>query len=132
MTDRERDLLGIDELKYDANGLIPAVVQQHDTGEVLMVAYMNRESLRRDARDRHDLVLEPQPPEVLDEGRELGQHAGRLEVRYDCDADCLLVLVDQTARAPATPGSARASTARCIRPDAPSSRRRDSRRSEYS
>jgi phosphoribosyl-AMP cyclohydrolase len=36
MTDRERDLLGIDEFTYDANGLIPAVVQQHDTGEVLM------------------------------------------------------------------------------------------------
>ena len=45
MADRERDLLGIDEFTYDANGLIPAVVQQHDTLEVLMVAYMNRESL---------------------------------------------------------------------------------------
>ena len=43
--DREHDDLGIEDLTYDSAGLIPAVVQQHDTGEVLMVAYMNAESL---------------------------------------------------------------------------------------
>ena len=45
MSDREADLLGIDEMKYDAHGLIPAVVQDAANGDVLMVAYMNRESL---------------------------------------------------------------------------------------
>ncbi len=76
MSDREHDLLGIDEFTYDANGLIPAVIQQHDTHEVLMVAYMNRDSLGQDAQDRVHLVLEPQPAEVLDEGREQRAHAG--------------------------------------------------------
>ena len=45
--DLERDDLSVADLKFGADGLIPAVVQQHDTGEVLMVAYMNAESLAR-------------------------------------------------------------------------------------
>jgi len=42
----------LDALKFDANGLIPAVIQDADTGQVLMVGYMNRESLQRSARPR--------------------------------------------------------------------------------
>jgi len=45
--DKERDALGIEDMKYDDNGLIPAVIQQEGTGEVLMVAYMNAESLAK-------------------------------------------------------------------------------------
>jgi phosphoribosyl-AMP cyclohydrolase len=59
-------------IKYDENGLIPTVVQQHDTGEVLMVAYMNEESLQRTLDSRTTWFWS----------------------RNDCDADTLLVLVD--------------------------------------
>ena len=45
--DRERDDLAIEDLAWNADGLIPAIAQQHDTGEVLMLAWMDREALRR-------------------------------------------------------------------------------------
>ena len=51
------------QLTYDERGLIPCVVQQYDTGEVLMVAWMNEESV---GLTRHHVVLEPQPPGALE------------------------------------------------------------------
>ena len=59
------------DLKFDDRGLIPAVVQQYDTGEVLMVAWMSAESYR------HDVVLEPQQARALEQGRHQRKHAAR-------------------------------------------------------
>ena len=95
MSDRERDALGIDELAYDANGLIPAVVQQHDTGEVLMVAYMNRESLTETIETGKTWFWSRSRQKYWMKGESSGHVQYVLEIRYDCDADCLLVLVDQ-------------------------------------
>jgi len=96
MVDREKDDLGIDELTYDEKGLIPAVVQQHDTGEILMVAYMNRESLAETIETGKTWFWSRSRKKFWMKGESSGQVQDVLEIRYDCDADCLLVLVDQT------------------------------------
>ena len=95
MTDRERDLLGIDELKYDEAGLIPAVVQQHDTGEVLMVAFMNRESLVDSIETGKTWFWSRSRRKYWMKGESSGNTQEIVEILYDCDADCLLVKVDQ-------------------------------------
>ena len=93
--DRERDALGIAEMKYDANGLIPAVVQQHDTGEVLMVAYMNEASLGKTLETGYTWFWSRSRQKYWMKGESSGHTQAVREVRYDCDADCLLVFVDQ-------------------------------------
>jgi phosphoribosyl-AMP cyclohydrolase len=95
MTDREHDALGVDDLTYDANGLIPAVVQQHDTGEVLMVAYMNAESLAKTIETKRTWFWSRSRQKYWMKGESSGSFQDVVEIRYDCDADCLLVLVDQ-------------------------------------
>ncbi len=55
----------LDEIRFDAHGLVPAIAQQHDTGEVLMLAWMSREFDCRDAGQRPGLLLEPQPRSVV-------------------------------------------------------------------
>ncbi|MGV8083049.1 MAG: bifunctional phosphoribosyl-AMP cyclohydrolase/phosphoribosyl-ATP diphosphatase HisIE [Coriobacteriia bacterium] len=95
MPDREHDLLGVDEMKYDAAGLIPAVVQQYDTGEVLMVAYMNRDSLVETIETRKTWFFSRSRQRFWMKGESSGNVQDVVEIRYDCDADCLLVLVDQ-------------------------------------
>jgi len=82
------------ELKYDDNGLIPAVVQQHDTGEVLMVAWMNEESLRRTLDTRTTWFWSRSRREFWNKGATSGNTQAVKEVRYDCDGDTLVVTVD--------------------------------------
>ena len=95
MFNRERDLLGIDELTYDSAGLIPAVVQQHDTAEVLMVAYMNRESLAETLETGFTWFWSRSRNKLWMKGESSGHTQEVVEIRYDCDADCLLVRVNQ-------------------------------------
>ena len=95
MPDHERDLLGIDEFTYDENGLIPAVVQQHDTHEVLMVAYMNRESLAETLETGKTWFWSRSRKKFWMKGESSGHTQDVVEIRYDCDADCLLVRVNQ-------------------------------------
>lgn len=95
MSDRERDALLIDELRYDGAGLIPAVIQQHDTGEVLMVAYMNAASLAKTVETGKTWFWSRSRQTYWMKGETSGSTQDVLEIRYDCDADTLLVLVDQ-------------------------------------
>ena len=95
MSDREHDALSIGELKYDAAGLIPAVIQQHDTGEVLMVAYMNAASLAKTIETGSTWFWSRSRQAYWMKGETSGSTQDVLEIRYDCDADTLLVLVDQ-------------------------------------
>lgn len=97
--DRERDALGIDDLTYDAAGLIPAVVQQHDTGEVLMVAWMNRASLAKTCETKRTWFWSRSRGKFWMKGEESGHVQQVVDIRYDCDADTLLVLVDQSGAA---------------------------------
>jgi phosphoribosyl-AMP cyclohydrolase len=87
----------LDELKFDANGLIPVVIQDHKTGEVLTVAYMNYDAVRLTFetgktwfwRRRHQRLMMK------------GEHSGRVqlvrEILVDCDADALVVKVNQVS-----------------------------------
>ncbi len=69
-------------LKFDANGLIPAIVQDHYTKEVLTLAYMNAETLALTIAEGPHRILVPQPPGDLAQGRDLRQRAaGRLHHR---------------------------------------------------
>lgn len=82
------------DLEYDEKGLIPAVVQQHDTGEVLMVAWMNEESLGRTLSSGTTWFWSRSRRELWNKGATSGNTQRVVEVRYDCDGDTLLVLVD--------------------------------------
>jgi phosphoribosyl-ATP pyrophosphohydrolase/phosphoribosyl-AMP cyclohydrolase len=89
----------LDLITYDAQGLVPAVVQERCTGQVLMVAYMNRESLRMSLETGFTHFWSRSRRKFWKKGEESG-HVQRIrEIRYDCDADCLLVTVDQTGPA---------------------------------
>jgi len=81
-------------LRWDANGLIPAIVQQHDTKEVLMVAWMNEESLRKTLESSETWFWSRSRKELWHKGATSGNTQRVTEVRFDCDADTLLVLVD--------------------------------------
>lgn len=93
--DKERDALGIEDMKYDDNGLIPAVIQQEGTGEVLMVAYMNAESLAKTVETGFTWFWSRSRQKYWQKGESSGHVQAVREIRYDCDADCLLVTVDQ-------------------------------------
>ncbi len=95
MSDRERDALRIEDLKYDEGGLIPAIVQQHDTAEVLMLAWMDVEAVRRTCESRTTWFWSRSRQEYWNKGATSGNVQRVIEVRYDCDADTLLVRVDQ-------------------------------------
>jgi phosphoribosyl-AMP cyclohydrolase len=97
--DRERDELTITDLTYDADGLIPAVVQAHDTGEVLMVAYMDAESLAKTLQTGRTWFWSRSRRQYWMKGESSGHVQEVREVRYDCDADCLLVAVAQSGPA---------------------------------
>lgn len=88
------ETLKIDDLKFNEAGLIPAVVQQHDSGEVLMVAWMNAESLRRTLDDHTTWFWSRSRQEFWNKGATSGNTQRVLEVRFDCDSDVLLVKVD--------------------------------------
>ncbi|MBE7044726.1 MAG: bifunctional phosphoribosyl-AMP cyclohydrolase/phosphoribosyl-ATP diphosphatase HisIE [Ruminococcaceae bacterium] len=81
-------------LTYDQNGLIPAVVQNINTNEVLMVAYMNQESLEKTMQSGHATFWSRSRQEIWEKGATSGNYMNVKEIRVDCDADCLLVLVE--------------------------------------
>jgi len=95
MSDKEKDLLGIDELTYGADGLIPAVIQDQATGDVLMVAYMNRESLIETIETGKTWFWSRSRQKYWMKGESSGHVQDVHEIYYDCDADCLLVKVTQ-------------------------------------
>ena len=82
------------ELKYDANGLIPCVVQDSETREVLMVAWMNEESLRRTLETGETVFWSRSRQEYWHKGETSGNVQKVVEILYDCDADTLLALVE--------------------------------------
>ena len=90
---------GSPPLTFDANGLIPAVVQEATTHEVLMVAWMNRESLELTLKNGYTVFWSRSRQKLWKKGETSGCLQRVREVRADCDADTLLVLVDQTGPA---------------------------------
>ncbi|TWI37990.1 phosphoribosyl-AMP cyclohydrolase [Paracoccus sulfuroxidans] len=82
-------------LKYDANGLIPAIAQDHLSGEVLMMAWMNAESVARTLADGRVTYWSRSRQAFWAKGDTSGHVQRLIEMRIDCDRDCLLLLVDQ-------------------------------------
>ena len=102
MTDRhdsEFHTGALPELKFDAQGLIPAVVQDAGSREVLMVAWMNRESLALTLKTGYTVFWSRSRQKLWKKGETSGCLQRVREVRTDCDADTILVLVDQTGPA---------------------------------
>jgi len=83
------------DLRFDDRGLIPAVVQDADSGDVLMVAWMNREAVERTVRDGRTWFFSRSRQELWAKGETSGNVQHVEEVRVDCDADALLVRVHQ-------------------------------------
>ncbi len=82
-------------LTRSADGLVPAVVQQHDTGEVLMLGWMDDEALARTLTTGRATYWSRSRGEYWVKGETSGHHQHVVEVRLDCDGDTLLVKVDQ-------------------------------------
>lgn len=89
----------LDILKFDENGLIPAVVQDAETNEVLMVAWMNRESVEKTITSGNTCFWSRSRKKFWIKGETSGHYQKVIEMRTDCDADCLLVKVEQTGAA---------------------------------
>ena len=88
-----------ENLKFDANGLIPAIVQDADTNEVLMMAYMNAESLQLTLEKGETWFWSRSRQELWHKGATSGNIQSVVDVRVDCDADTLLILVNPAGAA---------------------------------
>ncbi|WP_328531509.1 phosphoribosyl-AMP cyclohydrolase [Nocardioides sp. NBC_00368] len=84
-----------DRLKRDPDGLVPAVVQQHDTGEVLMLGYMDDEALARTLATGRATYWSRSRQEYWVKGETSGHRQYVKEVRLDCDGDTILLKVGQ-------------------------------------
>lgn len=102
-------------LKFDDRGLIPAIVQDATSGEVLMFAWMNGESLRRTRESGQAWFWSRSRQELWHKGATSGNTLTVREIRYDCDADVLLLKVD--AAGPACHTGERSCFFRVITPE---------------
>lgn len=89
----------IDNVKFDEKGLVPAIIQDYKTGQVLMQAYMNRESLEKTIATGRSWFYSRSRQELWEKGATSGNIQEVKEIAYDCDGDSLLVRVAQTGPA---------------------------------
>lgn len=89
----------LDRLKLNPDGLIPAIAQQHDTGEVLMLAWMNREALDETLATGRVCYYSRSRQALWRKGEQSGQVQHLKSVHLDCDGDTILLKVDQTGPA---------------------------------
>jgi phosphoribosyl-AMP cyclohydrolase len=85
----------LDAIKFDAEGLVPAIAQQHDTGEVLMVAWMNRDAVRVTLEEGRVCYWSRSRGKLWRKGETSGQTQHLKDFRLDCDGDTVLLLVEQ-------------------------------------
>ena len=88
-----------DSLSYDAAGLIPCIAQEAETGEVLMMAWMNADAVARTLETRRVTYWSRSRASLWIKGEASGHVQELVELRMDCDRDCLLALVRQTGPA---------------------------------
>ena len=86
-------------LSFNADGLVAAVAQQHDTGEVLMLAWMNREAVKETLETGRICYWSRSRQALWRKGETSGHHQRLIELRVDCDGDAVLLRVDQTGPA---------------------------------
>jgi len=83
-------------VRFDAAGLVPAIAQQHDSGEVLMMAWMNADALRETLATGQVCYFSRSRNALWRKGETSGQIQHLRELRLDCDGDTVLLMVDQT------------------------------------
>ena len=86
-------------IRYDDHGLVPAIAQQYDSGEVLMLAWMNADSLAETLATGRVCYWSRSRGALWRKGDSSGQMQMLRELRIDCDGDTILLLVDQTGAA---------------------------------
>jgi phosphoribosyl-AMP cyclohydrolase len=82
-------------IAFDADGLVPAIAQQHDSGEVLMLAWMNRDAIEETLATGAVCYWSRSRQRLWRKGESSGQTQRLVELRVDCDGDTVLLLVDQ-------------------------------------
>ena len=85
----------LDSIQFDENDLVPVIAQQHDTGEVLMLAWMNLDAIRETLATRSLCYFSRSRGKLWRKGEQSGQIQSLVELRLDCDSDTLLALVEQ-------------------------------------
>ena len=85
----------VQAIRFNDDGLVPAIAQQHDTGEVLMMAWMNRDAVAETLRTGWVFYWSRSRAQLWRKGESSGQVQTVKDFRWDCDADTVLVLVDQ-------------------------------------
>lgn len=91
----KEDIKNLNELKFNDKGLIPAIVQDYESRDVLMMAYMNEESLRITLKERRTCFYSRSRKALWRKGESSGNIQEVRKIFYDCDKDALLVLVGQ-------------------------------------
>ena len=86
----------LDAIAFDRDGLVPAIAQNHDSGEVLMLAWMNREAVAETLASRRVCYFSRSRQELWRKGERSGQSQALKDFRLDCDGDAVLLLVEQT------------------------------------
>ncbi len=89
----------VNSLKFNSHGLIPAIIQDVDSNEVLMMAYMNEEAFQKTVASGQTWFWSRSRQQLWHKGATSGHYQDVREISYDCDADCLLVKVVQTGAA---------------------------------
>ncbi|MDP2265686.1 MAG: phosphoribosyl-AMP cyclohydrolase [Thiobacillus sp.] len=85
----------LDDIKWDAHGLVPAIAQDAASGEILMVAWMNREALEETARTQRGVYWSRSRNKLWRKGEESGHVQTVSEIRLDCDSDVVLLKIEQ-------------------------------------
>lgn len=83
------------QIKWDAAGLVPAIAQQHDSGKVLMMAWMNEDALAATIAEQRAVYYSRSRQKLWRKGEESGHTQLLKEIRLDCDGDTLLLQVEQ-------------------------------------
>ena len=85
----------LDEINWDANGLVPVIAQEFSTGKVLMFAWMNREALLLTDDTKQAVYWSRSRNKLWRKGEESGHVQAVIEIRVDCDEDVILLMVEQ-------------------------------------
>jgi len=85
----------LDEIKWDRDGLVPAIAQEEGSGRVLMFAFMNREALEMTAREGRAVYYSRSRSRLWPKGEESGHIQRVKEIRTDCDKDVILITIEQ-------------------------------------
>jgi phosphoribosyl-AMP cyclohydrolase len=85
----------LDKISWTADGLVPVIVQESETGDILMFAWMNRQALEQTAATRNAVYWSRSRKKLWHKGEESGHVQKVKDIRMDCDADVLLISVEQ-------------------------------------